>query len=180
MANYINNKDFYAALKEYQGECRALTEQGLPTKVIPRYIGECFIKLAQNYSNKHRFRNYSYVEDMEAAAIEICMKKVMVFDAEKYSNPFAYFTTCVHNAFLDVMARERKQQEVRRKAFLLSEFDTFNTNEFDDEMQVGVTDYLLNMGPDANYVPMDKKKEKVVVKSGLELFADDAVEDSVE
>ena len=50
--HYVNNKEFLAALIAYR-ESREIAEaKGLPKPVIPRYIGECFLKIATHLSFK--------------------------------------------------------------------------------------------------------------------------------
>ena len=43
--HYVNNKEFLAALIAYREEREIAEVKGLPRPIIPRYIGECFLKI---------------------------------------------------------------------------------------------------------------------------------------
>ena len=43
--HYVNNKEFLAALIKYREDKEILEMKGLPKPPIPRYIGECFLKI---------------------------------------------------------------------------------------------------------------------------------------
>ena len=43
--HYVNNKEFLAALIKYQEDIEIARLQDKPKPVIPRYIGECFLKI---------------------------------------------------------------------------------------------------------------------------------------
>ena len=47
--HYVNNKEFLAALIKYREDKEIAEIKGLPKPVIPRYIGECFLKIAITY-----------------------------------------------------------------------------------------------------------------------------------
>ena len=55
--NYINNQDFLQALAEYKSKAKEAKEKKLPAPVIPNYIGECFMKIAEGLSHKPNFIN---------------------------------------------------------------------------------------------------------------------------
>lgn len=93
--NYINNADFYVAMKEFIAKRRAD-----PNHQVPPYIGQCLLQLATRYSMKPNFYGYSYREEMIGDALENCIKYIDRFDPEKSNNPFAYFTQFVKNAFI--------------------------------------------------------------------------------
>ena len=44
--HYVNNKEFLAALIRYREDREIAVLQDKPRPVIPRYIGECFLKLS--------------------------------------------------------------------------------------------------------------------------------------
>ena len=43
--NFIDNKEFYAAMKAYISDIELAKERGEPKPRIPRYIGKCFLTL---------------------------------------------------------------------------------------------------------------------------------------
>ena len=98
--HYVNNKEFLAAIVEYKYLIKLAEEKGNPKPVIPRYLGECFMKIARHLSYKPNFVNYMFKEDMISDGIENCVQYINNFNPEKSSNPFAYFTQIIHYACL--------------------------------------------------------------------------------
>ena len=72
--HYVNNKEFLAALIRYQEDIEIARLQDKPKPVIPRYIGECFLKIANHLSFKPNFVNYMFKEDMISDGIENCVQ----------------------------------------------------------------------------------------------------------
>ena len=127
--HYVNNKEFLAALIEYRNDVenafikkygrepeKADRASRWDTKPpIPRYIGECFLKIANHLSFKPNFVNYMFKEDMISDGIENCVQYIHNFNPEKSQNPFAYFTQIIHYAFLRRIQREKRQLEIKNK-----------------------------------------------------------------
>ena len=105
-------------------EDREIAEiKGLPKPPIPRYIGECFLKIANHLSFKPNFVNYMFKEDMISDGIENCVQYIHNFNPEKSKNPFAYFTQVIHYAFLRRIQKEKKQLDIKTKIIERSGFD---------------------------------------------------------
>ena len=113
--HYVNNKEFLAALIKYREDVEIAKLQDKPKPVIPRYIGECFLKIANHLSFKPNFVNYMFKEDMISDGIENCVQYIHNFNPEKSQNPFAYFTQIIHYAFLRRIQREKRQLEIKNK-----------------------------------------------------------------
>ena len=113
--HYVNNKEFLAALIKYREDKEIALIQGKPKPPIPRYIGECFLKIANHLSFKPNFVNYMFKEDMISDGIENCVQYIHNFNPEKSQNPFAYFTQIIHYAFLRRIQREKRQMEIKNK-----------------------------------------------------------------
>ena len=113
--HYVNNKEFLAALIRYREDREIAILQDKPRPVIPRYIGECFLKIANHLSFKPNFVNYMFKEDMISDGIENCVQYIHNFNPEKSRNPFAYFTQIIHYAFLRRIQREKRQLEIKNK-----------------------------------------------------------------
>lgn len=110
--NYIDNEKFQEAIIEYRKACEEAKEQNKDRPVMPNYIAECFVKIANGYFLKPRFRSYSYEDDMKSEAIITCIKYFDTYDPKR-RNPFAWFTAVVHNAFLQVInAEERNRYKI--------------------------------------------------------------------
>ena len=130
--HYVNNKDFLNALENYFAEVNRAEEKGLDKPPIPRYIGECFLKIANHLSYKPNFVNYMFKEDMICDGIENCVRYIHNFNPEKSKNPFAYFTQIIYYAFLRRISLEKKQLEIKNKILERSNFDeVFDTNDVD-------------------------------------------------
>ena len=113
--HYVNNKEFLAALIKYQEDIEIARLQDKTKPQIPRYIGECFLKIANHLSFKPNFVNYMFKEDMISDGIENCVQYIHNFNPEKSKNPFAYFTQIIHYAFLRRIQREKRQLEIKNK-----------------------------------------------------------------
>ena len=121
--HYVNNKEFLYAIVAYKKDIREAEAAGLPKPVIPRYIGECFLKIATHLSYKPNFVNYMFKDDMACDGIENCVQYINNFNPEKSTNPFAYFTQIIHYAFLRRIQKEKKQLEIRTKLIERSGYD---------------------------------------------------------
>ena len=113
--HYVNNKEFLAALIRYREDVEIAKLQDKTKPVIPRYICECFLKIANHLSFKPNFVNYMFKEDMISDGIENCVQYIHNFNPEKSKNPFAYFTQIIHYAFLRRIQREKRQLEIKNK-----------------------------------------------------------------
>ena len=131
--HYVNNKEFLAALIRYREDREIAEIQGKPRPVIPRYIGECFLKIANHLSFKPNFVNYMFKEDMISDGIENCVQYIHNFNPEKSQNPFAYFTQIIHYAFLRRIQREKRQLEIKNKIIERSGYsEVFDDNNTHD------------------------------------------------
>ena len=171
--HYVNNKDFLKVLVEYKEKCRLAKENDKPKPPIPNYIGECFLKIAEGYSHRPNFINYTYREEMISDGIENCLMYFENFDPNKSSNPFAYFTQIIHYAFLRRIDKEKKQLYVKYKSTEhIGIMDEFEMLEFDDgtsrqfELYDNISEFIHN------YEETRKKKKKANKPKGLENFVE--------
>ena len=130
--HYVNNKEFLAALIRYQEDIEIARLQDKTKPVIPRYIGECFLKIANHLSFKPNFVNYMFKEDMISDGIENCVQYIHNFNPEKSRNPFAYFTQIIHYAFLRRIQREKRKLEIKNKIIEKSGYNEV----FDDSNKI--------------------------------------------
>ena len=130
--HYVNNKEFLAALIRYQEDIEIAKIRDQPKPQIPRYIGECFLKIANHLSFKPNFVNYMFKEDMISDGIENCVQYIHNFNPEKSRNPFAYFTQIIHYAFLRRIQREKRQLEIKNKIIEKSGYNEV----FDDSNKI--------------------------------------------
>ena len=135
--HYVNNKEFLAALIKYREDKEIALAKGLPKPVIPRYIGDCFLKIANHLSFKPNFVNYMFKEDMISDGIENCVQYIHNFNPEKSQNPFAYFTQIIHYAFLRRIQREKRQLDIKNKIIEKSGY----SEVFDDNNTLDGSNY---------------------------------------
>ena len=130
--HYVNNKEFLSALEIYFATVERAALEDKPKPQIPRYIGECFLKIANHLSYKPNFVNYMFKDDMICDGIENCVRYIHNFNPEKSKNPFAYFTQINYYDFLRRISQEKKQLEIKNKILEKSNFDeVFDSNELD-------------------------------------------------
>ena len=135
--HYVNNKEFLNALIKYQEDIEIARLQDKTKPVIPRYIGECFLKIANHLSFKPNFVNYMFKEDMISDGIENCVQYIHNFNPEKSRNPFAYFTQIIHYAFLRRIQREKRQLEIKNKIIEKSGYQEV----FNDDNKIDGSNY---------------------------------------
>jgi hypothetical protein len=170
--HYVNNKDFLKVLVEYKEKCNLAKENNKPKPPIPNYIGECFLKIAEGYSHRPNFINYTYREEMVSDGIENCLMYFENFDPAKSSNPFAYFTQIIHYAFLRRIDKEKKQLYVKYKSTeQIGIMDEFEMLEFDDgtsrqfELYDNISEFIHTYEENRR-----NKKKKANKPKGLENF----------
>lgn len=135
--HYVNNKEFLAALIDYRQQVELAEIRNESRPQIPRYIGECFLKIATHLSFKPNFVNYMFKDDMVCDGIENCVQYITNFNPEKSQNPFAYFTQIIHYAFLRRIQKEKKQLEIKNKIIERSGFNEV----FDDNNTLDSSNY---------------------------------------
>ena len=135
--HYVNNKEFLAALIKYREDVEIAKINDRQKPVIPRYIGDCFLKIANHLSFKPNFVNYMFKEDMISDGIENCVQYIHNFNPENSQNPFPYFTQIVHYAFLRRIQREKRQLEIKNKIIERSGYQEV----FDDSNKIDGDNY---------------------------------------
>ena len=125
--HYVNNKEFYEALVEYNKKLEHAKSNGLPKPRISNYLGDCFLRIASHLAYKPNFVNYMFKDDMICDGIENCVQYIDRFDISR-SNPFAYFTQIVYYAFLRRIAKEKKQLEIKTKIIERSGYEEVFTS----------------------------------------------------
>ena len=119
--HYVNNKDFSLAVVDYcQVAEKAKKQKSKKVPIVPNYIAECFLKIAEGLSHKSNFIRYTYREEMVIDAVENCLKAIKNYDIKTATrtgtpNAFAYFTQISWYAFLRRIEKEKKQQDIKLK-----------------------------------------------------------------
>ena len=71
--HYIDNDQFFDAMCEWKVQYVDAMAVGDGRPPISEYIGECFVKIAENLVRRPNFMNYPYRDDMVGDGIENCM-----------------------------------------------------------------------------------------------------------
>ena len=176
--HYVNNKDFLNALELYFAQVARAKLNDQPKPPIPRYIGECFLKIANHLSYKPNFVNYMFKDDMICDGIENCVRYVHNFNPEKSKNPFAYFTQIIYYAFLRRIAKEKKLLYTKQKMYtsmaVMGElYDDASGTDLSNSQSSYATDYMNDFVDEYEKNLEKKKVPKVKKRSGVELFYDE-------
>ena len=119
--HYVNNKEFSLAVVDYcESAEKARKQKSKNIPIVPDYIAECFLKIAEGLSHKSNFIRYTYREEMVMDAVENCLKAIKIYDIKTATrtgtpNAFAYFTQISWYAFLRRIEKEKKQQDIKLK-----------------------------------------------------------------
>jgi len=140
--HYVNNADFSQAVVTYVSHARMCKEAGKPKPVVPNYVAECFLKIAEGLSHKAKFVRYTCREEMVMDAVENCLKAIDNYNLEAATrtgkpNAFAYFTQITWYAFLRRIQKEKRQQDIKMKYIAEAGIENFLDLTHDD----GNTDY---------------------------------------
>ena len=180
--HYVNNKEFSQAVVEYVEQVNEAEAAGEPVPIVPDYIAECFLKIAEGLSHKSNFIRYTYREEMVMDAVENCLKAIMNYNIEAATrtgspNAFAYFTQISYYAFLRRLAKEKRQHDVRLKFIEDSGFEEFlqETGDLEvDNLNRAFVDTLRERIDQVHNrdekIEQLKKKEKTKKPKGIELF----------
>ncbi len=96
---YINKKLFHLSIVEW-------IDKGRPDKIDDEIIENLF-KLVDRIGTRRNFRNYVFLEDMKGEAIIHCIKALKHTYSKDKDNPYGYFTTCIHNAYVQYIKKEK-------------------------------------------------------------------------
>lgn len=182
--HYVSNKVFSQAVVDYVTLVRAAEKDNLPVPVVPKYIGECFLKICEGLSTKINFNRYTYREEMVMDAVENCLKAIMNYNIDTATrtgspNAFSYFTQIAFYAFLRRIAKEKKQQDIKWKyldSADIEQFMHYDSNEL-GQMHTSERQFIDYLKDRIDKVRTQDvkvkeliKKAKVSKKSNLELF----------
>ena len=181
--HYVNNKEFSQAVVDY---CTILgtakkQEQSLP--LVPDYIAECFLKIAEGLSHKSNFIRYTYREEMVMDAVENCLKAIGNYNLEAATrtgnpNAFAYFTQITWYAFLRRIAKEKKQQDIKMKYLSSSGIEEFIVSDQSSSNSVvsafvdTLKDRIEKVRHTDNQIKVFEKKEKIKKKRAVNTDSD--------
>lgn len=102
-AHYVTNAQLIEAIAEDKANGKVLSPK------LARYL----YMIAERYSFSSSFAGYSFREDMVSFAVVNLCANWHKFDPEKSDNPFAFYTTAAYRSFLQYLADEKKQRDIR-------------------------------------------------------------------
>lgn len=138
---------------------------------IPDYVGLAIMLIASKLGKKFNFGGYSFNDEMQADAVENCLRYINNFNPEKSNNPFAYFTQIIKFAFIRRILKERKQQYIKYKN-LQNMFTTEDLVEHGAISRHGtfhdtITDFVKK------YEDAIETKKNEKIKKNLEIFIEE-------
>lgn len=144
--NFLNNSDLYNETVKSQEEGR-MTEK----------LATMLLVLCDRYkkSTQGDFTRYTFFHEMKSNALENLVKNAWRrFDADRFSNAFAWYTQCVHNSYLQYLNYEKRHRNIR-DALLVANGKTpsFKYMEEQSEKSSGTysSDEVVDSGSDLNY-----------------------------
>ena len=140
--HYVNNAEFSQAVVDYVSLANKAKDKNEEVPIVPNYIAQCFLRIAEGLSHKANFIRYTYREEMVMDAVENCLKAIGNYNLEAATrtgnpNAFAYFTQITWYAFLRRIAKEKKQQEIKLKYLTSSGIEEFIVAEEGSQHVVG-------------------------------------------
>lgn len=119
--NYLNNADLLAAVIESK-------EKGHMTNKLATMLK----LLCERYASRGNFAGYTYNEDMRAYSLMQLCKTWNGFDPNKSNNPFAWFTQCIKNSFIQYLKHERKHRDIRDEQLIANGMNPSYTYQVDE------------------------------------------------
>ena len=190
--HYVNNKEFSQAVVNYCTVVKEAKEKESTLPVVPNYIAQCFLKIAEGLSHKSNFIRYTYREEMVMDAVENCLKAIENYNIEAATrsgnpNAFAYFTQISWYAFLRRIAKEKKQQDIKLKYLSQSGIEQYVFGDIEDKAANNAVQLFVDQLKDRidkvkerdtefrQYVQEEKTRKKRVMRvdSDLQIFMDD-------
>jgi hypothetical protein len=159
--HYVNNAEFSQAVVDYCKGLKEAKENDASLPLVPDYIAQCFLKIAEGLSHKSNFIRYTYREEMVMDAVENCLKAIDNYNVDVATrtgkpNAFAYFTQISWYAFLRRIEKEKKQQDLKFKYLSQSGIEQYVYGDVNDIAATNVMNTFLDQLKDR----MDKIKEK--------------------
>jgi hypothetical protein len=186
--HYINNRKMFEEFVKHKEKTDEARRLGKRDPILPNYIGECFMLIANKVASRPNFSGYSYIDEMVSDGIENCIIAANNFDPnQEQKNPFGYFTKIIWWAFLRRIEKEKKQTYIKYKSMqdmaMMGDLFAGEAEEF-KSMSINVDNEFMDAV--VNNFESNKKKKDIKAaesrskKKGVEaLFADDEI-DSIE
>jgi len=153
---FLNNKELLKDLKEYfDGDKKEIAEK----------IYKKVDMIIHRYSTHRKFFKYTYRDQMISEARIHCFKSIKKFNTELYDNPLAYFTMVAHNAFIQVINKEKREVNIKNDLIDVKLMEKFNPKQ----THVKVTDVNIpSINNTFNPIKITKNGVTVIYKTKIE------------
>lgn len=102
-------KNMYITKAELLKEVIISKQKGKMSNELARML----MLLTSKYAKSSNFARYTFNEDMQAFALMMLVRTWNSFDPTKSENPFAFFTQCIKNSFIQFLNTEKRQRNIR-------------------------------------------------------------------
>lgn len=93
-------------------------------------LARMLMMLTRKYAQRPCFSGYTYKEDMISEALANLCQNALKFNPEKSKNPFAFYTSCINNSFLQFLNVEKKHRRIRDQLLIdMGENPSYNFAE---------------------------------------------------
>lgn len=106
---FTDESRYYIDKKEYDEELMSFKKSGRASE----RLGELFMIHTQRCASAGNFKGYTYRGDMESTAILHLLKYSHNYNPDIGKDAFSYCTSIIHHAFLQVIAKEKKQSLIK-------------------------------------------------------------------
>lgn len=96
-------------------------------------LAKMMIKLVERYGRRGNWRNYTYNDEMQSAALLQLSEVGLKFNEARSQNPFAYYTATITNSFTRVLNLEKRNQNIRDDVLQDSGYMPSFNRQLDDE-----------------------------------------------
>lgn len=180
--DYVDNKKLLAEYIKWREQCIPLKKAKLPLPVMPNYIAQSILDIANHLSWRPNFVGYSYRDEMVMDGVENCLQYLLNFNPEKSPNIFSYITTICYYAFVRRITKEKKQTLI--KARMIQQMpieDILEMSDGDDSGSKEFVDFLrLNNNVDTELYDQKQKQKRLTRKSQLDVEDQIWEEDKIE
>jgi hypothetical protein len=145
---YVDKAELCEELRIYRAKYLEAKAAGEPRPQASDFIGRAFMDIAEGIGSRPNWSGYTYIEEMKLDAVENCIKYAHLFDPERSSNPFGYFSLVIWRSFIKTMGKEKYQgkvvdESVRRMALSIDPSFTISEGFDPKDAKNSLIDWLM-------------------------------------
>jgi DNA-directed RNA polymerase specialized sigma24 family protein len=160
-------KVFYLKNADLLAEVIRCKEAGKLSNTLAKML----YMLTSRYATKPNFSGYTYIDDMVAEALADLCKNALKFKPERSSNPFAFYTQCIHNSFLGYLNNEKKHRRIRDAMLVeIGENPSFN---FQEEYKNNIGDQGSDVKDELRELSSEIDEARIRQKADAQKILDD-------